>query len=59
MSQSVKLLDHARRCFDLASKSRNPTNVGIFAELGREYLRLAHEDAAISEAGPQLTRRVG
>jgi hypothetical protein len=53
MAESSRLLEHARRCFELASRSASAKNVGSFAELGREYLRLAHEEAAISEARPK------
>jgi len=57
MSEPSRLLEHARRCFELASKSANAKNIEIFAELGREYLRMAHEASAVAEAEP--IQRVG
>lgn len=50
MAEGSKLLEHARRCFELAAKSPNANNVEMFAELGREYLRMAHEASAIVES---------
>ncbi len=49
MTESARLFEHARRCFVLASGSVSAHNVASLAELGRQYLRLAHEEAAISE----------
>jgi len=42
-----QLIDLARRSFRLASEATSADAVAHFADLGRQYLTMAHEEATI------------
>lgn len=40
-------LENARKCFRQATQAANASSMELFAEMGLEYLRIAHEHAAL------------
>lgn len=50
MSDADRFLDDARRSFRLASDSTEARSVEYYAEMGRDYLQLAHEAAKLALA---------
>ena len=49
MSNSQKFLEDARTCFRRAAEAIETKSMLLFADMGREYLRMAHEAAALSD----------
>lgn len=52
MSDSQMYLEDARKCFALAAEATDLGAMERFVEMGREYLALAHEHAAVAFCRP-------
>lgn len=50
MSDADQFLEDARKSFRLASDSTEARSVEHYAEMGRDYLQLAHEAAKLAVA---------
>ncbi len=55
MRESDRLLERARKCFEDAAESSDPTQMKIHAEMGRQYL----EQAAVAIAREQPAKNGG
>jgi hypothetical protein len=52
MSDSQIYLEDARKCFALAAQAKDIVAMERFVEMGRAYLALAHEHAAVAFCQP-------
>jgi hypothetical protein len=50
MATSKEFLDQARDCFRRAAETTDVPCMQKFADLGREYLRRAHEQAELADS---------
>jgi hypothetical protein len=57
MSDDNNLLDHARRYFSQAGHSTDPKKMRLLAELGLEFIKLAHEDAVLTARATSAKQR--
>jgi len=48
MGKTDQYLEQARRCFRHAAQASDAATVAKYAELGRQFLQLAHIDATIA-----------
>lgn len=56
MTSSKDFLEQARDCFRRAAETTDVPCMQKYADLGREYLRRAHEQAALTDAGSAAAR---